>query len=205
MAIPLIFAALLNATRGSGIPLVFVLALVPALTIAVELANWMVTQIVKPESLPQMDFSQGIPEECGSLVVIPAMLSESDEVISLLGQLEQHYLRNPDPGLRFALVTDFMDGPAENQPSDFDLVERARQGIRALNKKYPRAALDRFAGRFALLQRERRWNPSEGVWMGWERNRGELHELNQLILAAQNVSLGDQPSGKRIIFPNPGG
>ena len=200
LAIPLIFAALLNAT-GAEILLVFVLALVPALTIAVELANWMVTQIVKPESLPQMDFSQGIPEECGSLVVIPAMLSGLDEVNSLVGQLEQHYLRNPDPGLSFALVTDFMDGPAENQPTDSNLVERARQGIRGLNKKYPRAGLDRFAGRFALLQRERRWNPSEGVWMGWERKRGKLHELNQLILAAQNVSLGDQPLESESSFP----
>ncbi len=127
------------------------------------------------------------------MVVIPALLSGADEVDSLVRQLEQHYLRNPDPGLFFALVTDFMDAPEENQPGDADLVERARQGIRSLNEKYPRAGSGRFTeGRFALLHRERRWNPSEGVWMGWERKRGKLHELNRLILAAQDVSSGGQ-------------
>ena len=199
--ISLLFAALLGASPA-GLLLVMVLAFIPAITIAVELTNWMVTQIVKPESLPHMDFSRGIPEECEAMVVIPAMLSRPDEVDSLVGQLELHYLRNPDPGLSFALVTDFMDSPAENQPSDFDLVERARQGIRDLNKKYPRLELDRCSDqRFALLQRERRWNPSEGVWMGWERKRGKLHELNSLILALQDGSMESNSQDSQSSFP----
>ncbi len=136
-----------------------------------------------------MDFSQGIPEECAAMVVIPAMLSGPNEVNSLVGQLEQHYLRNPDPGLFFALVTDYMDAPAENQPGDTDLIEWARQGIRSLNEKYPRTGSGHFTeGRFALLHRRRRWNPSEGIWMGWERKRGKLHELNRLILADKDIS-----------------
>ena len=65
---------------------------------AVDLINWLVTKSVKPESLARMDFSRGIPEDCSTLVVIPAMLSGADEVCSLVAQLEQHYLRNPDPG-----------------------------------------------------------------------------------------------------------
>ncbi len=86
-------------------------------------------------------------------------------------------------------MTDFMDSPTENQPGDTELVERARQGIRALNEKYRPADQEHFTGRrFALFHRGRRWNPSEGVWMGWERKRGKLQELNRLILAAQDVS-----------------
>ena len=191
LIIPLVFAAMVGAPAAELL-LVFILALVPALTIAVELVNWAATQIVKPETLPHMDFSQGLPEECAAMVVIPAMLSGPDEVDSLVRQLEQHYLRNPDPGLFFALVTDYMDSPAENQPGDFDLVELARQGIRGLNEKYPRVGSGRFTeGRFALLHRGRQWNPSEGVWMGWERKRGKLHELNRLILAARGISPGN--------------
>ena len=205
MIIPLVFAAMVGAP-AAGLLLVFILALVPALTIAVDLVNWAVTQVVKPEGLPRMDFSQGLPEECATMVVIPALLSGPDEVDSLVGQLEQHYLRNPDPGLFFALVTDYMDAPTENQPGDADLVERARQGIRGLNEKYRRAGPGRFTeGRFALLHRERRWNPSEGVWMGWERKRGKLHELNRLILAAQGVSLGDRSLDTDVLIPNPRG
>ena len=211
MIIPLIFAAIIGAS-AAGLLLVFILASVPALTIAVELVNWAVTQVVKPETLPQMDFSGGIPEDCAAMVVIPAMLSGTDEVNSLVAQLEQHYLRNPDPGLFFALVTDYMDSPTENQPGDSDLVEWARQGIRNLNEKYPRVgsgnfaegrfAEERFAeGRFALLHRERRWNPSEGVWMGWERKRGKLHQLNHLILAARGISMDGRSLDIESAFP----
>ena len=201
MIIPLVFAAMVGAP-AAGLLLVFILALVPALTIAVELVNWAVTQVVKPESLPRMDFSQGLPEECTAMVVIPTLLSGPDEVDSLVGQLEQHYLRNPDPGLFFALVTDYMDSPTENQPGDTDLVEGARQGIRGLNEKYPQPEVGHFTEkRFALLHRGRRWNPSEGVWMGWERKRGKLHDLNRLILAARGASLGSRSLDTISSFP----
>jgi len=201
MGIPLTFAAVVGAL-ATGLLLVFVLTLIPALTIAVDLVNWAVTQVVKPQGLPSMDFSRGLPEECTTLVVIPALLSGPDEVDSLVGQLEQHYLRNPATGLFFALLTDYMDASAENQPNDVDLVERARRGIRSLNEKYLEAGTSRLSGRrFALLHRERRWNPSESVWMGWERKRGKLHELNCMILAARGVSLGGCSLDSGSSFP----
>jgi len=199
--IALVFAAMVGAP-ATGLLVVFILALVPVLTIAVELVNWAFTQVVKPEGLPHMDFSQGLPEECAAMVVIPTLLSGVDEVDSLVGQLEQHYLRNPTPGLFFALVTDYMDSPTENQPGDTDLVERARQGIRGLNEKYLRAGPGCFTERrFALLHRGRRWNPSEGVWMGWERKRGKLHELNRSILGARGVTLGNRSLDLMSSFP----
>ncbi len=201
MSISLILAATVG-TPAAGLLLIFMLVVVPAITIAVELTNWAVTQVVKPEAQPRMDFTRGLPVECTSMVVIPAMLSGLDEVDSLVAQLEQHYLRNTDPGLFFALVTDYMDAPTENQPGDSDLVEWARQGIRGLNEKYPRAKPGRFTeGRFALLHRERRWNPSEGVWMGWERKRGKLQELNRLILAGQNGYQDGHPPDDKPSFP----
>jgi len=224
--VPLILSAIAG-TSAAGLLLVFILALVPALTIAVDLVNWVVTQVIKPVSQSRMDFSRGLPEECATLVVIPALLTGPEEVNSLVVQLEQHYLRNPGPGLYFALVTDFIDAPAENQPGDADLVERARLGIQSLNKKYQQAGSDRYTegrsadgrtagrnftenrfsgerlarGQFALLHRQRRWNPSEGVWMGWERKRGKLHELNCLILEAQGVSLGGGAMDPKSSFP----
>ena len=201
MIIPLVYAAMVRAP-AAGLLLVFGLALVPALTIAVDLVNWAVTQVIKPEGQPRMDFSRGLPEECAAMVVIPALLSGPDEVDSLVGQLEQHYLRNSDLGLFFALVTDYIDSPTENLPGDTELVERARQGIRGLNEKYRQPELGRFTeGRFALLQRGRQWNPSEGVWMGWERKRGKLHELNRLILGARGVSLGGRSLDTPTSFP----
>ena len=37
------------------------------------------------------------------------------------------------------------------------------------------------ATRFLLFHRKRIWNEREQKWMGWERKRGKLHELNQLL------------------------
>jgi cyclic beta-1,2-glucan synthetase len=201
MTIPLLYAAIVSIPVA-GLLLIFGLVLIPALTIAVDLVNWAVTQIVAPERQPRMDFSQGLPEDCGTMVVIPALLTGADEVDSLVQQLELHYLRNPDPGLFFALLTDYIDSPTEHQPDDADLVERARQGIRGLNEKYQRSTSGRVnINRFALLHRVRRWNPSEGVWMGWERKRGKLHELNRSILEARGVSNSSRSRELAAPFP----
>ena len=199
--IALVFSNLLGASTAALL-WIFILGIIPAITLTVDLVNWAVTQILKPQDLPHMDFSRGLPEECASIVVIPAMLTEPDEVNSLVAQLEQHYLRNPDPLLFFVLLTDFTDSPTESQPTHSDLVGRARQGIFKLNKKYPWTEPGRInAGRFAFLHRERRWNASEGVWMGWERKRGKLHELNRLIQEARTVSLNNHSMDIASSFP----
>jgi cyclic beta-1,2-glucan synthetase len=88
-----------------------VLVLIPAVTISVSIINQIATHTVPPGILPKLDFEDGIPARCRTMVVIPAMLTDSAEVQSLLNQLELHYLRNPDPNLSFALLTDFADAP----------------------------------------------------------------------------------------------
>ena len=42
--------------------------------------------------------------------------------------------------------------------------------------------------RFLLLHRRRLWNEREQVWMGWERKRGKLEELNRLLRGATDTS-----------------
>ena len=67
--------------------------------------------------------------------------------------------------------------PQETIPEDELLVRLARKSIEELNKKYPGAAGDTFF----LFHRPRRWNPREQLWMGYERKRGKLAELNLLL------------------------
>jgi cyclic beta-1,2-glucan synthetase len=167
------------------------LGLIPSLTVAINLVNWMITNTVKPRVLPKMDFKDGLPADCSSIVVVPTLLTSTDEVRSLLDQLELHYLRNPDPFLFFALLTDFADALQQRLPGDEELLKRAKEGVCSLNEKYRRGT----GSPFYLFHRERRWNPAEGLWIGWERKRGKLHELNQLILGNTETSyttkLGD--------------
>jgi cyclic beta-1,2-glucan synthetase len=176
----LAYGARVNATPPQLL-LIAVLAFIPLISVSISLVNWAVTTLVSPRVLPKLDFSEGIPAASRTMVVVPAMLTSADEVESLLGQLERHYLRNPDPMLSFALLTDYGDAKHETMPDDEMLLAAARAGIARLNDHYPGA-------RFYIFHRRRLWNPQEEVWMGWERKRGKLHEFNRLLRGAQDTS-----------------
>lgn len=111
------------------------------------------------------------------------MLTGVEEVASLVQQIEQHYLRNPEPNLLFGLLTDFGDADAQHLPDDDLLLAQAQQGINALNARYGDNSRP-----FCLFHRERRWNAQEGRWIGWERKRGKLYELNRWLRGAADTS-----------------
>jgi cyclic beta-1,2-glucan synthetase len=161
------------------------LALVPATTIGVAVINALITRVLPPRVLPKMDFSKGIPADCRTLVVVPAMLTAADDVAALISKLEIRRLANADPQLHFALLTDFADAAQETMPEDDELLERACTGVQTLNAKYGNGG---DGGAFHLLHRRRQWNPAEGCWMGWERKRGKLMELNRLLAGDRHTS-----------------
>ncbi|HSM57816.1 MAG TPA: glucoamylase family protein [Candidatus Sulfomarinibacteraceae bacterium] len=155
--------------------------LIPLTSVAVSVVNWILTYLIEPRVLPKIDFSEGIADSCRTMVVIPAMLTSQEEVASLAQQLELHYLRNPDRNLRFALLTDFADADTEVTARDDELILAAVTAIDNLNNRHE-------APVFYLFHRRRQWNPSEGVWMGWERKRGKLHEFNRLLRGDSETS-----------------
>ncbi len=158
-----------------------------ALEAAITLVHWNVTHRIKPQSLPRMDFSVGIPLGNRTMVVVPTLLESAEELNHLLQELELYHLSNPDPQLTYALLTDFSDAAAENMPEDEELLALASLGVENLNKRYMQTAP------FYLFHRHRQWNPSEGVWMGWERKRGKLADFNRLLL-----NLGETPYTTQI-------
>ena len=143
---------------------------------AVGLVNWLATLCVAPKLLPRMDFTKGIPSEARTLVVIPSMLSSPQVIENLLEGLEVRYLANQDDKLHFGLLTDFCDAPSETMPEDVNLVRLVRDGINKLNEKYPGAP-----SIFFLFHRSRIWNKQEQAWMGYERKRGKIIDLNGLL------------------------
>lgn len=197
----LVLYTLQSGGSTAQVVLAALLGTIPSLTFALGVVNWVVTRLIVPQRLPKLDFSEGIPDENATLVVVPALLQNEETVLSLVSELELHYLRNTDPNLTFALLSDFPDAPLEWMPEDAPILEAAIKGIQRLNEKYAAPPKeDRSAGGpFLLIHRERRVNPHEGpgkgVWMGWERKRGKLHELNQMILAARPRS-GKQADGR---------
>ena len=154
-----------------------ILALIGSSQLAVSLMNWLSTILMTPRALPRLDFSRAIASGNRTIVVIPTLIGSPDDVRQLLEMLELHYLSNRDPLLHFALLTDFKDADQETLPEDASLLELASAGIESLNQKHAQGDNNRFF----LFHRPRRWNPAEGCWMGLERKRGKLAELNAFL------------------------
>jgi len=153
------------------------LALFCASQLAVALANWLATLLVTPQALPRMDFSKGIRKEFRTLVVVPTMLTSPRGIEDLIKALEVRFLANRDEFLHFGLLTDFCDAPTQILPEDEPLLRQARERIEGLNAKYHGGKGDSFY----LFHRPRRFNPQDAVWMGHERKRGKLSDLNTLL------------------------
>jgi cyclic beta-1,2-glucan synthetase len=159
----------------AGLTLVGAIA---ASQLAVSLVHWAFTLGVPPHSLPRLDFSMGIPAAHQTVVAVPTLLTDAAEVERLLESLEVRFLANRDAQLGFALLSDFRDAPSETLDTDAALLRQAEDGIRALNSTYAEAGV---APPFFLFHRKREWNPSQGVWMGWERKRGKLENFNAAL------------------------
>ncbi len=168
-----------------ALPALAIVLLLATSQAAVGMVNWLATLLVKPLALPRMDFSRGIAPGSRTLVVVPTMLVDERSTESLLEALEVRFLANRDEHLHFGLLTDFPDAPAQSAPGDEPLLSLARAGIEALNAKYGRAAGPGGEARpgdsFFLFHRPRLWNAQERLWMGYERKRGKLADLNALL------------------------
>jgi cyclic beta-1,2-glucan synthetase len=176
--------ARLQGTEVSWV--LYVLALIPAIEIAAALVNRLTVGLLSPQHLPRLNLERGIPQEYKTFVVIPTMVSKKQDIESQLEQLEIHYLSNPDGFVHFALLTDFKDSDTENHPEDEKLLKDMQLRLQKLNKKYP--AQEDASDRFFILHRHRLYNSAEKKWMGWERKRGKLAELNRLLLGSQKTS-----------------
>ena len=163
----------------------FALATIPVSEIAVFLVQRLVDALVRPRRLPRLDLQSGVPGGARTLVVFPTLFPSVASVGPMLRHLEVQALANPDENVHFALLSDFADAVEATRPEDDAILTAASRGIAELNATHgPR--------RFFLFHRVRRWNPSEGLWMGWERKRGKLEELNRLLRGATDTSFGLQ-------------
>ncbi|HEY3108928.1 MAG TPA: hypothetical protein VGL23_09260, partial [Chloroflexota bacterium] len=168
---------------------IVLLALLPASEVALSLVNLLVSLLVRPRLLPKLRLEDGIPDELRTAVVVPTMLTSQGALRRLVEDLEIRYLANQDRNLYFALLTDFPDAAAEELPGDAELLVRARAAVEGMAARHPE-------GHFYLLHRRRIWNPRQdlpgarerGCWMGWERKRGKLEELNRLLRGATDTS-----------------
>lgn len=185
LAAGLVYEARSEAIHTLVLALLTLLSLLLTSQLAVALVNRIAHMWIPPHPLPRMDFSKGIPADARTLVVVPTLLVHASGVDALLEALEVRFLANRDTQLYFALLSDFADAMSETLDTDQALLLRATQGIQALNAKYAEKS-----SRFFLFHRARRWNAQEGKWLGYERKRGKLGDLNAYLRGETNNAFG---------------
>jgi len=167
----------MNRLPGWALLLAAVPAMIGGSHFVISMVNWASTLIFSPRMLPRMDYSHGIPVASRTLVVVPAILTGIESIDVLAEELEVRFLANRDVNLHFGLLTDLRDADKETLLEDESLQQHVRILIENLNKKYDSES----SASFFLFHRPRRWNEQEHIWMGYERKRGKLCDLNSLL------------------------
>jgi cyclic beta-1,2-glucan synthetase len=181
-----------------------IVGLVPTSDVAVAIVNRAITQQVGGKLLPGLELRNGITPDLRTIVVVPTLLVSVSTIEEQIERLEAHHLSNPDDHFSFALISDWGDCATEHDANDKSLLDAATAGIARLNMRY---GPDGGGARFFLLHRRRIWNGGEGMWLGWERKRGKLHELNCLLRGATDTTFipidghaPSLPSGIRYVI-----
>ena len=164
-----------------------VLLLIPVSEAVKGLLDAVLLRVTKPRFVPRLALRRGIPPEGKTLCVIAALLTCPGDAHTLAARLEEYALCNRDAGeqLLFGLLADLPEADMEHAPIDPAILRAARTQIEALNARY--------GGRFYLFTRERTRTP-DGIWRPWERKRGALLRLAQLLCGeadAMHCAAGD--------------
>ena len=161
----------------------FAVFFIPLETIILNIVNSIFTKKYKPKLIPKIEYSGTIPEDKATLVVIPTLIMDKSHLEALIERLEVYYLSNNEDNIYFAIMGDFKDADQKDKPEDEEILNRGVELISQLNKKYSK---DKDI--FFYLHRERVFSNTQGSWIGWERKRGALVELNNLLLGDENTS-----------------
>ena len=172
------------------------LCFIPIQNVVTKFLQYILSKIVKTKVLPKLDFQEkGIPKECATMCVIPALLKDEEDVTNLFHKLEVYYLANKSDNLYFTLLGDCTSEKSERNKNDDKIAEIGKNCQEELNSKYGNV--------FNFIYRKREWSTSERCFMGWERKRGILTQLNEYLVTGKNPfwvnTCGNLPKIKYVI------
>ena len=169
--------------KNTGLAVIsFILFLIPSSEVIIQIIQAILSKTVKPKLIPKMDFSNGIYEDNTTMVVIPTIVKNKEKVAEMFKNLEVYYLANKSPNLYFTLLGDCSESNMQEEKFDIEVIQEGLNQVERLNKKYQNQDFPIFN----FIYRKREWNEKEGSYLGWERKRGMLNQLNQYILQGKN-------------------
>jgi len=154
------------------------LSLIPASVVAITFLHWSITRLLPPRVLFKLDFGDGLPEDCATLIAVPVVIAREDEVPFLIEKLENHWLSNGEPMVDVVLLADLADAASESTAGDKQIEQALEREILALNTRYRSEGSEPFH----LLMRPRQYCEAQGCWLAWERKRGKLEQLNHMLI-----------------------
>ena len=158
--------------------------IIPVSEIVISILNWSINNFLKPDFIPKMEFKNDIPKEYSSMVVVPTLVNSKKRVSELMEDLEVYYLANKSENIYYGILADFKDSNKQEEEGEEEINKFALEEAKRLNKKYSENGKDIFY----FLNRYRKFNEKEDIWLGWERKRGKLEEFNHLIRGDKETS-----------------
>ena len=153
----------------------FLILLIPVSQLFVQILNYILVSTVRPEVLPKLDYSKGLPKESTTMVVIPTIVGNKQKIKDMFDVLETFYLINKSNNLYFTLLGDIKAANQEVMEFDEELSNYGVEYADKLNKKYGKEI-------FFYIYRKRLWNEKENQFLGYERKRGALIQFNKILL-----------------------
>lgn len=143
--------------------------------------QYLLSKFIKPRPLPKLDLQNGVTEEYTTMIVIPTILNSKGKVKEFFEKLEVFYLANRSDNLYFTLLGDCQASSKETLPQDQEILAEGFKQIQILNQKYPGENQ-----RFHFFYRKRTWSNGEACFLGWERKRGLLAQLNEYLVQGES-------------------
>ncbi|MBR3927846.1 MAG: DUF3131 domain-containing protein [Clostridia bacterium] len=161
------------------IPLIASIIALPMIwAIVTDLMRFLAAKRLKTHPLLSLDI-KSVSDEDRTLVVIPALLTDADAALQIVNRLWEHGVHEKDQNVDFLLLGDYKDSKEAENETDAEINRAVRQGIETINVSSERK-------KYFYLSRARTFNEDDKIWMGRERKRGAIEDLNRLIVTGEN-------------------
>lgn len=156
----------------------------PLLFILMEkLLTKIFAKIVPPRVLPRIDYkTEDMPK---TLIVLSCLALNEKSMKDYMSRLERYYLANKENNLCFSLLVDFPESKTES--------EKTNKGILAIQKNEIDKLNDKYGKIFYCFQRKRVYDKLNDIYMAYERKRGAISELIELIKTGKKGSFIKPP------------
>ena len=132
-------------------------SILPIENIVSKIIQYVLSKVIKPKLIPKIDFQNGIPENCSTMVVIPTIVKSKEKVKELMRKLEVYYIANKSKNLYFTLLGDCSSGNKEIEEFDEEVIREGIEQSKRLNEKYGNI--------FNFVYRKRIWNSNEECYI----------------------------------------